>query len=129
MHLVEGSDDPMQILKDLTAQRQRVLGRRGVFGYEARSKSKEVQTGMCRVSVRGSVSRLEVENSPPWGLCPQFLVLLDLDLWFWNSFRFLTLRFLPDPIPDPEPIIIGNPHFIASYIWRFVCLNIFLETF
>lgn len=46
MHLVEGSDDPMQILKDLTAQRQRVLGRQGLFGYEARFKSKECQTGM-----------------------------------------------------------------------------------
>lgn len=51
MHLVEGNDDPMQILKDLTAQRQRVLGRRGVYGYEARFKSKECQTGREKLRV------------------------------------------------------------------------------
>ena len=62
MHQVEGSDDPMQILKDLTAQRQRVLGRKGVFGYDARFKSKEAQTGMCRVCLCASSLCLEFES-------------------------------------------------------------------
>jgi hypothetical protein len=44
MHLVDGSDDPMQILRDLTAQRQRVLGRRGIFGIDAVKKSAMCQT-------------------------------------------------------------------------------------
>lgn len=44
IHLVEGSDDPTQILRDLTAQRQRVLGRQGKFGVAARHKSVESQT-------------------------------------------------------------------------------------
>lgn len=44
MHLVEGSDDPMLILRDLSAQRQRVLGRQGKFGIDARPKNVWSQT-------------------------------------------------------------------------------------
>ena len=43
MHLVESSDDPMQFLRDLTAQRQRVLGRRGLFSVDTGMKDNIVQ--------------------------------------------------------------------------------------
>ena len=44
MHLVEGHNDPRMLLQDLTALRQRVLGRRGEFSTDARVKSVGSQT-------------------------------------------------------------------------------------
>ena len=107
MHLVEGSDDPMQILKDLTAQRQRVLGRQGLFGYEARFKSKDCQTGRpLRTSFDVFRHGNGLCSAMPFLFCIWFLTVED----FAAACLYLICKqpILPDPIPDPEPIIIGN---------------------
>jgi len=100
MHLVEGSDDPMQILRDLTAQRQRVLGRRGDFSFDARRKSVGSQTDPLPapepviIKEKSTPKRRSfIEAKPPPKITPKEEEVL----------QEIIEAPEPEPAPAPEP--------------------------
>jgi hypothetical protein len=125
MHLVEGHDDPRRLLQDLTAQRQRVLGRRGEFSIDARVKSVGSQTDLLPVPEPIVIKekpfrprrRSFIDATPPPKLTPkEEEVLEEIRESEADEPELEADELEPEPEPEPEPELHEPPPLAAAPI-------------